>query len=304
MELAQLKYFQVMANIRHFTRAARMLDVTQPALSRSMAKLEKDLDVPLFKRSDGEIELTPEGERLLRRVDRILREVDNAREEAGNTHAEVSKEFRLSFIHSLGSYALPHILQDFRALYPDIRIQLNQQDSAALALQVAAGETDLCLCSTIPTTEYSAWVYLWSEELFVTVPLGHRFAEREKINLQELEDEPLVAMKSSYSLRILVDQFFDLAGIHPEITFEGDDVSTISGLVAAGLGVSLLPKLAGVEHPELRYIPVSFPICKRAVGVAWNTQRKLPPAAVCFQQFLIRRFDNTQENTSSNQQQI
>ena len=292
MELAQLKYFQVMANIRHFTRAARMLDVTQPALSRSMAKLEKDLDVPLFKRSDGEIELTPEGERLLRRVDRILREVDNAREEAGNTHAEVSKEFRLSFIHSLGSYALPHILQDFRALYPDIRIQLNQQDSAALALQVAAGETDLCLCSTIPTTEYSAWVYLWSEELFVTVPLGHRFAEREKINLQELEDEPLVAMKSSYSLRILVDQFFDLAGIHPEITFEGDDVSTISGLVAAGLGVSLLPKLAGVEHPELRYIPVSFPICKRAVGIAWNTQRQLPPAAICFQQFLIRRFDN------------
>ena len=293
MELAQLKYFQVMANIRHFTRAARMLDVTQPALSRSMAKLEKDLDVPLFKRSEGEIELTAEGERLLRRVDRILREVDNAREEASNAHAEVSKEFRLSFIHSLGSYALPHILQDFRALYPDIRIQLNQQDSAALALQVAAGETDLCLCSTIPTTEYSAWVYLWSEELFVTVPLGHRFAEREKINLQELEDEPLVAMKSSYSLRILVDQFFDLAGIHPEITFEGDDVSTISGLVAAGLGVSLLPKLAGVEHPELRYIPVSFPICKRAVGIAWNTQRQLPPAAICFQQFLIRRFDNT-----------
>lgn len=292
MELAQLKYFQVMANIRHFTRAARMLDVTQPALSRSMAKLEKDLDVPLFKRSEGEIELTPEGERLLRRVDRILREVDSAREEASNAHAEVSKEFRLSFIHSLGSYALPHILQDFRALYPDIRIQLNQQDSAALALQVAAGETDLCLCSTIPTTEYSAWVYLWSEELFVTVPLGHRFAERENINLHELEDEPLVAMKSSYSLRILVDQFFDLAGIHPEITFEGDDVSTISGLVAAGLGVSLLPKLAGVEHPELRYIPVSFPICKRAVGIAWNTQRQLPPAAICFQQFLIRRFDN------------
>ena len=293
-----------MANIRHFTRAARMLDVTQPALSRSMAKLEKDLDVPLFRRNEGEIELTPEGERLLRRVDRILREVDSAREEANSAHTEVAKEFRLSFIHSLGSYALPHILQDFRASYPDIRVQLNQQDSATLALQVAAGETDLCLCSTIPTTEYSAWVYLWSEELFVTVPLGHRFAERKNINLHELEDEPLVAMKSSYSLRILVDQFFDLAGIHPEITFEGDDVSTISGLVAAGLGVSLLPKLAGVEHPELRYIPVSFPICKRAVGVAWNTQRKLPPAAVCFQQFLIRRFDNTQENTSSNQQQI
>ena len=77
MELAQLKYFQVMANIRHFTRAARMLDVTQPALSRSMSKLEKDLDVRLFKRSDGEIELTQEGARLLRRVDRILRDLSS-----------------------------------------------------------------------------------------------------------------------------------------------------------------------------------------------------------------------------------
>ena len=296
MELAQLKYFQVMANIRHFTRAARMLDVTQPALSRSMAKLEKDLDIPLFKRNDGEIELTAEGERLLRRVDRILREVDSAREEASSAHAEVSTEFKLSFIHSLGSYVLPHILQDFRASFPDIRVQLNQQDSATLAQHVAAGETDLCLCSTLPTTEYSAWVYLWSEELFATVPLGHPFAERESIDLHELEDELLIAMKTSYSLRILVDQFFDLAGVHPEITFEGDDVSTISGLVAAGLGVSLLPKLAGVEHPELRYIPVSFPICKRAVGVAWNTQRQLPPAAVCFQQFLIRRFDNMSDS--------
>ena len=300
MELAQLKYFQVMANIRHFTRAARMLDVTQPALSRSMAKLEKDLEIPLFKRHEGEIELTSEGERLLRRVDRILREVDSAREEASSARAEVSTEFKLSFIHSLGSYVLPHILQDFRASFPDIRVQLNQQDSSTLAQQVAAGETDLGLCSTIPTTEYSAWVYLWSEELFVTVPLGHALAEHKSINLSALEDEPLIAMKGSYSLRILVDQFFDLAGVHPEITFEGDDVSTISGLVAAGLGVSLLPKLAGVEHPELRYIPVSFPICKRAVGIAWNTQRQLPPAAVCFQQFLIRRFDNTEKPSPAN----
>ena len=300
MELAQLKYFQVMANIRHFTRAARMLDVTQPALSRSMAKLEKNLGIPLFKRNEGEIELTREGERLLRRVDRILREVESAREEASHAGTEVSTEFKLSFIHSLGSYVLPHILQDFRARYPDIRVQLNQQDSATLAQQVAAGETDLCLCSTIPTTEYSAWVYLWSEELFVTVPLGHALAEHKSINLSALEDEPLIAMKGSYSLRILVDQFFDLAGVHPEITFEGDDVSTISGLVAAGLGVSLLPKLAGVEHPELRYIPVSFPICKRAVGIAWNTQRQLPPAAVCFQQFLIRRFDNTEKPSPAN----
>lgn len=291
MEFAQLKYFQAMANIRHFTRAARMVDVSQPALSRSMSKLERELGVRLFKRSEGEIELTAEGSRLLRHVDRILREVESAKEEARIIRTGAQPSFKLSFIHSLGSYFLPLILRDFRARYPDIRIQLNQQDSATLAHQVAAGETDLCLCSTLPTTEHSAWVYLWSEELFVTVPLGHPLAAHRSVDLRELEYEELIAPKKSYSLRILVDQFFDLAGIHPEITFEGDDVSTISGLVSAGLGVSLLPKLAGVEHPGLCYIPVSFPLCKRAVGIAWNTNLQLSSAALCFQQFIMQRFD-------------
>lgn len=297
MELAQLKYFQVMANIRHFTRAARMLDVTQPALSRSMSKLEKDLDVRLFKRSDGEIELTQEGARLLRRVDRILREVESARREASNLQVGSSTEFKLSFIHSLGSYILPHILRDFQAIYPDIQIHLNQQDSAAMPQVLAAGESDLCLCSALPMTEHSAWAYLWSEELFVAVHLGHPFADRVSIDLHELEYESFIALKNNYSLRILVDQFFDLAGIHPEITFEGGDISTLSGLVSAGLGISILPKPTGFEHPELRYIPISFPLCKRALGVAWNTQRQLPPAAVNFQQFLIRRFDDVSEKS-------
>ena len=297
MELAQLKYFQVMANIRHFTRAARMLDVTQPALSRSMSKLEKDLDVRLFKRSDGEIELTPAAERLLRRVDRILREVERAREEVTNRQSGSSTELKLSFVHSLGSYVLPHILQDFRTAFPDIRVHLDQQDSAALPEVLAAGKSDLCLCSALPMTEHSAWVYLWSEELFVTVPHGHPLTERTSIDLNELDCESLITLKNNCSLRILVDQFFDLAGIHPEITFEGGDISTISGLVAAGLGISLLPKPAGFEHPGLRYIPISFPLCKRAVGVAWNTQRQLSPAAVCFQQFLIRRYDGASEKS-------
>lgn len=297
MELAQLKYFQVMANIRHFTRAARMLDVTQPALSRSMSKLEKDLDVRLFKRSDGEIELTQEGARLLRRVDRILREVESARREASNLQVSSSTEFKLSFIHSLGSYILPHILRDFQAIYPDIQIHLNQQDSAVMPQVLAAGESDLCLCSALPMTEHSAWAYLWSEELFVAVPLGHPFADRVSIDLHELEYESFIALKNNYSLRILVDQFFDLAGIHPEITFEGGDISTLSGLVSAGLGISILPKPTGFEHPELRYIPISFPLCKRALGVAWNAQRQLPPAAVNFQQFLIRRFDDVSEKS-------
>lgn len=291
MEIAQLKYFQVMANIRHFTRAARIVSVSQPALSRSMGKLERELGVKLFKRRDGEIELTPEGARLLRHADRILKEVDCAQEEARLTRTRERQEIRLSFIQSLGSYALPIILRDFLAHYPDIRIHLNQQDSATLARQIMEGETDLCLCSTLPPTERITWVYLWSEELFITVPKEHPYANRRNMELSELENELMITLKGNYSLRALVDQFFDLAGVHPEITFEGDDISTVSALVAAGLGVSLLPKLAGMEHPGLSYIPVSFPLCKRAVGIAWNTSRPLPSAAVSFQQFIVQRFD-------------
>ncbi len=290
MELAQLKYFQAMANIRQYTKAAQAVSVSQSALSRSMAKLEDELGVPLFQRGDAGLELTSAGEHFLFHVDRVLRELERAQQEIAELTEGSSGTVNLSFLHSFGGYILPMLLSEFHARYPQIQIKLNQNNSAYLAQQVAAGQTDLCLCSNMVMSDNVAWNYLWSEELFVVVPKDHPLATRASVTLAEIEAEPLITMKPSYSLRMVVDQSFELASSHPEIVFEGDDVNTLASLVAARLGVSLLPQIPSTEHLGIVYIPISFPTCRRAVGIAWNASRPLSPAALRFQQFIIKHF--------------
>ncbi len=290
MEISQLQYFQAVARVRHFTKAAEACAVSQSALSRSIAKLEEELGVRLFARRSRHVELTQAGEHFLYHVDRVLRELAEAKRELTQQETKGGGTVNVSFFHSFGGYLLPMLLAEFHAQYPEIRIKLNQHNSKFLMQQVESGKTDLCLCSTMTTAENIAWMYLWSEELFVAVPKDHPLAQRGSVTLRDVEAEPLITLKPNYSLRTLVDQSFELAHSHPQIIFEGDDVNTLASLVAAKLGVSIIPNIPGVEHLGIVYLPITFPVCKRAVGIAWNTTKQLSPAALTFQQFVIRHF--------------
>ena len=304
MEISQLEYFQVMARVRHFTKAAEECAISQSALSRSIAHLEEELGTPLFVRHARRAELTPAGERFLYHVDRVLLELAEARRELKETEGQDEGSFSLSFFHSFGGYLLPMLLAEFHAKYPGIRIRLNQASSQYLMRQLARGKTDLCLCATMTMAENIAWVYLWSEELFVAVPKNHRLAARQSVTLKDIENEPLITLKPHYSLRSLSDQGFELAGVRPKIVFEGDDVNTLASLVAAKLGVSIIPNIPGVEHLGIVYLPISFPAMKRAVGIAWNTTKELPPAALKFQQFVIHHFAEENEEESKEIEEI
>ena len=253
MELTQLKYFQAMAKCHHFTQAAEEMAVSQSALSRSIQKLEQELGVTLFERHGRTSELTEAGQKFLFHVDRVIRELALAEQEieldnggAGVVH--------LSFLHSLGDTFLPLILRQFHERYPHIDVKLNQQNSSMLSEQLTSGETDICLCSTMNEPD-TAWMYLWSEGMFLVVPEDHPLAQKSRVNLREIEDEPFVALKPEYTLRQQVNQFLDLAESHPQIVFEGDEVHTLVSFVAAHLGVSILPHVPCTEHLGVVFVP-------------------------------------------------
>lgn len=288
MELTQLKYFQAMAKCHHFTQAAEEMAISQSALSRSIQKLEQELGVALFERHGRTSELTEAGQKFLFHVDRVIRELALAEQEIQIDNGGEGV-VHLSFLHSLGDTFLPLILRQFHARYPHIDVKLYQQNSSLLSEQLANGETDICLCSTMNEPD-TAWMYLWSEEMFLVVPEDHPLAQKSRVNLREVEDEPFVALKPEYTLRQQVNHFLDLAESHPQIVFEGDEVHTLVSFVAAHLGVSILPHVPGTEHLGVVFVPISFPLCKRAVGIAWNTIRPLSPAAMNFQQFTIHHF--------------
>lgn len=290
MEINQLKYFCVLANIRHFTKAAKEISISQSALSRAIGKLEQELGAPLFRRGGRDIRLTPQGQRFLVHAEKALRELEKGRLEMEEGRDPGHGVISLSFMHSLGIHILPQLLSEFKQLYPNIQFNLNQDNSSVLAQSLLAGRSDVCLCSVMVNMEQLAWLYLYTEELFAVLPADHPLASRKTLELRELEDEPFITLKPNYSLRILTEQFWAISGIRPSIIFEGDDVNTATSLVGAHLGVSLLPKTTGMDTAGLVFLPISFPVCKREIGLAWSTTRPLSPAAQLFQQFVINRF--------------
>ena len=288
--MTQLKYFQALAQRKSFTQTAQDISVSQSALSRSIAKLEQEIGTPLLNRQGKQTILTEAGEKLLFHVNRSIRELDIAlREISAVTEGE--SIVRVSFLHSLGETILPEILSSFHGRYPQIQIKLNQQNSDVLAEQLSEGEADICLCSML-NGENIAWMYLCSEEIFLAVPHDHPLARKEIVYLQEIDDAPFITLKPEYGLRQQINQFLDLAESTPHVIFEGDEVQTLTSLVAAGLGVSLIPHIPCMEQRGVCFVPIAFPTCQRSVGIAWNAKNLLSPAAVLFQQFTINLFSS------------
>ncbi|PZE21731.1 LysR family transcriptional regulator [Paenibacillus xerothermodurans] len=290
MEWQQLEYFQTVAHMEHMTRAAQFLSISQSALSRSIARMEQELGVPLFHREGRSITLNRYGQLFLKRVQRILKEHDEGRLEIQNLLDEEAGEITLGFLHTLGSHLIPDLIVAFREKLPNVRFQLNQNNSSSLLQQLVNGSLDLCLLSSPSEAARVEWKELWSEELFVFVPIDHPLAQRESIALKEIADEPMVSFKNGYGLRKIIDRLCMVSGFTPKIAFEGEEVPTVAGLVAAGLGVALIPDVKGVNNHNLVKIPVIWPHCQRIIGVAWVKERYLSPSAKHFLQFVMDYF--------------
>lgn len=291
MDLQQFEYFQTLAKTQHVTRSAEALSISQSALSRSIARLEDDIGVPLFDRQGRSIRLNQYGQIFLKRVENIMKEFYEGKQEIQDLLEPESGTISLGFLHTLSTNLIPDLISCFRIYYPKINFQLGQGPSHVLLEQLKSGEMDLCLIAPNEVIHPIQWEKLWSEELFVTVPKNHKFADRKSIGLEQLANEPFIHLKKGYSLRITVEQLFQEAGLTPNITFEGEEADTVAGLVTAGLGISLLPDLKGIDKSKLVQISVSWPKSQRTIGIAWFEGRYISPATKQFKSFVLEKFN-------------
>ncbi|MFD1775001.1 LysR family transcriptional regulator [Paenibacillus rhizophilus] len=287
MEWQQLEYFEATARLQHMTLAAQTLNITQPALSRSIARLETELGIPLFEREGRSIRLNRYGQLFLSHVEHILEEFRMAKREIDDLLNPSQGEVSLGFLHTLGIHHIPDLIGKFRRAHPHTRFQLHQSSTHRLLEQLVSGEIDLCMASPRDADLRIRWARLWSEELFLAVPAGHRLAGSSQAELCEIAQEPLISFKEGYGLRIITDNLLQESGIAPPIVFEGEDVDTVAGLVAAGLGVAILPKYSGLDQEELFWVSVENQSCRREIGIAWMEDRFLSPAAERFRQFVL-----------------
>ncbi|MFJ3147176.1 LysR family transcriptional regulator [Streptomyces halstedii] len=284
----RLAYFEAVARHEHVTRAAHELGVPQSTLSRAMVRLEQDLGVSLFARRGRTVSLTPAARTFLGSAERALAEVEKAADSVRADADPTAGKVAFGFLHTMGSETVPSLIRAFRADHPRVRFQLVQNYGEAMIERLRAGGLDLCLTSPVPDAPDLVARRLDEQRLRLVVPEDHRLAGRRRVRLAEAADETFVTLEPGYGLRRITDDLCTEAGFTPRVAFEGEEAETLRGLVAAGLGVALLPPPA-VARPGVVELNVTAPRAVREIGVAWLDGHPDTPPVAAFKHFLLSR---------------
>lgn len=291
MDWRQLEYFRTVARLQHVTRAAERLGMTQPALSRAMTRLERELGLPLFQRTGRSIRLTRYGAAFLPRVERALTEVEEGRRELADLSGAAAGVVALGFLRTLGAEYVPQLVRRYRAGHPDVRFTFSQDNGSVLERELEAGELDLCFMPVPVDNPRLEVRHVADQELVLIVPPDHALAGRRSVRLRDVAEEPFVSFKAGHAMRKVVDDLCAAAGFAPQITFEGDESSSVRGFVAAGLGVAIVP-IPGTTR-GIALLRVAEPVARRSIGVVWVRDRYVSETVRVFREFVVASTDST-----------
>jgi len=286
METHQLRYFLAVSQTGRFTQAAKQCNVSQPSLSVQIAKLEDELGGPLFDRTRKGGRLTARGETFLPRAKTILEQMESAREDAKALSGLTLGKVSLGCMPTTGAHLLPSILTTFRKVYPKIQVQLKEESSPELAKDLEQGEVELAILDEAGLLPGLAHQTILTEELLLALPAKHALAGKGSFSLKQVVEEPFILMKTGHGFRQITLDFYRKAGLEPKVVFESGGIETVQALVAAGLGISLVPQMVA-KFPGVVYARVSQPTAARTISLAWRKKAPLSPAAEALKKIIL-----------------
>ena len=292
MTLTELKYIVAVARERHFGRAAEACFVSQPTLSVAVKKLEEELDVKIFERSSNEVTITALGEDIVRQAQSVLDQAAEIKEIAKRGKAPPAGLLTLGVIYTIGPYLLPDLVRQSIARTPQMPLMLQENFTVKLLEMLRTGEIDCAiLAEPFPDTGL-AIAPLYDEPFLAAVPSTHPLAQQESISTQQLKNETMLLLGAGHCFRDHVlevcPEFARYASNAEGIrrSFEGSSLETIKHMVAAGMGVTLVPRLSVAndalqsprrrrsDEPYIRYLPIVEPDGsappKRRVSLVWR----------------------------------
>jgi DNA-binding transcriptional LysR family regulator len=279
MTVTQLECFLAIARARSFGRAADHLGKTQPALSVQIRRLETDLGITLFERFGRQVRVTGAGEILIPHAERILAEVKESRTRMLEVKGGTLGVVRIGVLPTVAAYFLPAVLACFKAEFPDVIIILREESRTALLLPlIRNSEIDLAFALGAPPSADIRSRELLTENLSLAVGRKHPLARKAAVTLSELEHEKFILYKSPvHSTRQLTMEFCHNAGFDPMVEFESEQAETIQNLVAANLGITILPDMVLERRlgTDLRRVRILAPAPSRTIMASWKTGRYL-----------------------------
>lgn len=274
MNLRDLKYLVALADHKHFGRAAAACFVSQPTLSTQIKKLEDELGVALVERAPRHVMLTPAGRDAAERARVVIAEVEQMKEAARRTQNPEAGTVRLGLFPTLGPYLLPHVVPRIRQRFPQLELLLVEEKTDVILRQLREGKLDAGVLALPLHDEQLHTEFLFEEPFLLAVPESHPLAERDRLTMRDLAQESLLLLEDGHCMR---DQSLDvchLAGASEKNGFRATSLETLRQMVAANVGITLLPMLA-VKPPvapsrDIRLVPFRDPPPTRRIAMVWR----------------------------------
>ncbi|MBK7050791.1 MAG: LysR family transcriptional regulator [Rhodoferax sp.] len=289
MTLTELKYIVAVARERHFGKAAEACFISQPTLSVAVKKLEEELDVKLFERSANEVTVTPLGEEIVRQAQSVLEQAANIKEIAKRGKNPLTGPLTLGVIYTIGPYLLPDLVRQMIARTPEMPLILQENFTVRLLEMLRTGEIDCAILAEPFPDAGLAIAPLYDEPFLAAVPMQHALAGKDTITTEELKRETMLLLGTGHCFRDHVlevcPEFARFSSNAEGIrkSFEGSSLETIKHMVAAGMGVTLVPRLSVPkeallpkprrkrdEDAYVKYLPFAGDAPTRRVVLAWR----------------------------------
>ncbi len=284
LNVARLKVLKEVAYRGSISAAAEALSYTQSAVSQQVAALEEETGMALLERHPRGVSLTAAGQTLVGHAEGILARLDTAEAALSAIAGLRGGRLRMASFPSAGATLMPVAIAGFRAAYPDVELTLAEGEVEEIVPRLRAGELDLALLFEFegedPMPEDLARSPLLDDPMYLALPREHRLASKRRLRLADLQGDAWIQTSSASACARHVVRCCHAAGFEPTVSFESDDYQTVQGLVAAGVGVALIPELAlSVVREDVAIRALSPAPPARRVIAATPEGARLVPAA-------------------------
>ena len=284
MEIRQLEFFHAVCQLNSISKAAEKMHVAQPAVSISIQKLEEELGVQLFDRSQRQIALTEEGKLFSQRVNEILMQIDDSIHEVKDRKPDNHGSIKIGIPPMVGVFLFPHIFAKFRKQYPNITLNAVEAGSLSVQRLLEDGSIDIGIITQNPRSSLEIHP-ITAVQVHVCLPHSHPLAGLTGIPFARLRDEPFILLKEdTYSRQVILNECHKHE-INPKIIFSSSHIDTIVSLVELEVGISFLFDVIARKYSTITSIPLEEPISSPIV-LAWNRKRYLTSASRAFIDFI------------------
>lgn len=281
MNLRDLRYFVALAEHKHFGRAAQASFVSQPTLSTQIKKLEDELGVALVERTPRKVLLTEVGKEILIRVREVLTEIEQIKAIARRTVDPESGTLRLGIFPTLGPYLLPHVVPQIRERFPRLELLLVEEKTEVLLRQLREGRLDCAILALPVHDDQLNAEFLFEEPFVLAVPEHHRLSKRKTLKLADLAEQNLLLLEDGHCLRDQALEVCALSGAGEKSGFRATSLETLRQMVAANVGVTLLPVLSVrppvAQSANIHLLAFRGDIPNRRIAMLWRKSSALAP---------------------------